>query len=147
PPVICGLARASRADIDATWEAVRAAARPRIHTFLATSDLHLQHKLRMSRVQVLEAVRVAVRYARSLCADAEFSTEDGSRSDPEFLVEVCAEAARAGATTLNVPDTVGFATPDEYGALIAMLRERVKGDVIWSVHCHDDLGLAVANSL
>jgi 2-isopropylmalate synthase len=147
PPIICGLARASKADIDATWEAVRAAQRPRIHTFLATSDLHMQHKLRMSRVEVLEAVRMSVRYARSLCADVEFSTEDGSRSDPEFLVEVCQEAVRAGATTLNIPDTVGYATPDEYGALIKLLRERVEGEVVFSVHCHDDLGLAVANSL
>ena len=93
-----------------------AARRPRIHTFLATSDLHLQHKLRMSRDQVLEAVRMSVRYARSLCADVEFSAEDASRSDPEFLIQVLGEAARAGATTLNVPDTVGYATPEELGA-------------------------------
>jgi 2-isopropylmalate synthase len=146
-PIIAGLARASRADIDATWEAVRPAARPRIHTFLATSDLHLQHKLRMSRAEVLEAVRMSVRYAKSLCADIEFSAEDASRSDPEFLVEVFTEAARAGATTLNVPDTVGYATPEEYFSLISMLRQRVPGEPIFSVHCHDDLGLATANTL
>jgi 2-isopropylmalate synthase len=146
-PIICALARAARADLDAAWEALKPATRPRIHTFIATSDLHLQHKLRMSRVEVLEAVRMSVRYARSLCADVEFSAEDASRSDREFLVEVFDEAVRAGATTINVPDTVGYATPEEWAALIRFLRERVAGEPILSVHCHDDLGLATANTL
>ena len=149
PPIICALARAARADIDRAWEGVRAAARPRIHTFLATSELHMRHKLRMSRADVKARVADMVEYAHSLCADVEFSPEDAGRSDPEFLYEVLALAIRAGATTLNIPDTVGYTTPDEFGALIAGIREHVPGasDVILSVHCHDDLGLATANTL
>lgn len=149
PPVIAGLARASRNDIDKAWEAVQGAIRPRIHTFLATSEVHMQHKLRMSPNEVLEAVGEMVEYARSLCADVEFSPEDAGRSDPQFLVQVCDVAIRAGATTLNIPDTVGYTTPEEYGGLIAYLRENVPGghDVIFSTHCHNDLGLATSNTL
>ena len=148
-PIICGLARAAKNDIDRAWDGVRAAVRPRIHTFLATSDLHMQHKLRMSRTDVKARIAEMVAYARSLCEDVEFSPEDAGRSDPAFLYEVLEAAIRAGATTLNIPDTVGYTTPDEFGALIAGIREHVPGakDVILSVHCHDDLGLATANAL
>lgn len=149
PPIINGLARANKNDIDAAWEAVQGAVRPRIHTFLATSDIHMEHKLRMSRDDVLETVGDMVQYARSLCNDVEFSPEDAGRSDPEFLVKVLEVAIKAGATTLNIPDTVGYTTPEEYGGLIRYLREHVPGgkDVIFSVHCHNDLGLATANTL
>ena len=149
PPVIAGLARANKNDIDKAWEAVQGAVRPRIHTFLATSDIHMEYKLRMTRDEVLETVGDMVQYARSLCADVEFSPEDGGRSDPEFLVKVLEVAIQAGATTLNIPDTVGFTTPEEYGGLIRYLRENTPGgkDVIFSVHCHNDLGLATANTL
>ena len=149
PPTIAGLARANKNDIDKAWEAVKGAVRPRIHTFLATSDIHMEHKLRMSRNDVLETVGDMVQYAAGLCGDVEFSPEDAGRSDPEFLVQVLDIAIRAGATTLNIPDTVGYTTPDEYGHLIRYLRENTPGgkDVIFSVHCHNDLGLATANSL
>ena len=149
PPIIAGLARAKRTDIDRAWEAVKAARRPRIHTFLATSDLHLEHKLRMTRAQVIARVGEMVAHARSLCEDIEFSPEDAGRSDPAFLYEVLAVAIKAGATTLNIPDTVGYTLPDEFGALIAGIRANVAGieRAIISVHCHDDLGLAVANTL
>ena len=149
PPIIAGLARANKNDIDKAWEAVQGAVRPRIHTFLATSDIHMQHKLRMSPNEVLETVGDMVQYARSLCENVEFSPEDAGRSDPEFLVKVCSVAIQAGATTLNIPDTVGYTTPEEFGELISYLRENVEGgkDVIFSVHCHNDLGLATANTL
>jgi 2-isopropylmalate synthase len=149
PPIICALARAARRDIEHAWDGVRDAARPRIHTFLATSDLHMQHKLRMTRAEVVARVAEVVAHARSLCSDVEFSAEDAGRSDPAFLHTVLAAAIRAGATTLNIPDTVGYTTPDELGALIAGIRARVPGvdGVVLSVHCHDDLGLATANSL
>jgi 2-isopropylmalate synthase len=149
PPVICGLARASKHDIDKAWEAVRPAARPRIHTFLATSEIHMRYKLKMDREQVIERVAEMVAYARSLCADVEFSPEDAGRSDPDFLTVVLAEAIRAGATTLNIPDTVGYTTPDEFGALIAGIVRNTPGieNCIVSVHCHDDLGLATANTI
>ena len=149
PPVIAGLARATKNDIDKAWEAVQGAVRPRIHTFLATSDMHMEHKLRMSPNEVLETVGEMVQYARSLCADVEFSPEDAGRSDPAFLVKVWTWRFAAGATTLNIPDTVGYTTPEEYGGLIAYLRENVPGgkDVIFSTHCHNDLGLATANTL
>ncbi len=149
PPIVAGLARANKNDIDKAWEAVKGAVRPRIHTFLATSDIHMEHKLRMSRDEVLENVGDMVQYARSLCSDVEFSPEDAGRSDPDFLVKVLGIAIQAGATTLNIPDTVGYTTPDEYGGLIRFLRENVPGgkDVIFSVHCHNDLGLATANTL
>lgn len=147
--IICGLARTGELDISRAAEAVEAAKYPRIHTFIATSDIHLEHKLRMSREQVLEEVDRAVRQARGCVDDVEFSAEDATRSDRDYLVEVFSTAVAAGATTLNVPDTVGYTTPREYGALIEYLRERVVGaeKAVFSVHCHNDLGLAVANSL
>src|SRR5580700_5664093 len=148
-PVICGLARASRNDIDKAWEAVRSAARPRIHTFLATSDLHMEHKLRMTRDAVLARVADTVGYAKSFCEDVEFSPEDATRSDRAFLYEALGAAIRAGATTLNIPDTVGYTTPDKFGSLIRGIRENVPGveNVVLSTHCHDDLGMATANAL
>jgi 2-isopropylmalate synthase len=149
PPIICGLARANRPDVDRAWEAVKGAAHPRIHTFLATSELHMKHKLRMTPGEVLARATDMVAHAKSFCDDVEFSPEDAGRSAPEFLYEVLAATIRAGATTLNIPDTVGYTTPDEFGALIRGIRENVPGidGVIISVHCHDDLGLATANSL
>jgi 2-isopropylmalate synthase len=149
PPIVCGLARSSRGDIDRAWEAVKPAARPRIHIFLATSELHMKHKLRMTRADVLARVTEMAAYARSLCADVEFSPEDAGRTDPEFLYEVLTRAIASGATTLNIPDTVGYTTPDDFGALIAGIRANVPGvdGVVLSVHCHDDLGLATANTL
>lgn len=149
PPVVCGLARATRNDIDASWEAVRHAARPRIHTFLATSPIHMKYKLRMDPEEVVEKVKEMVAYARSLCEDIEFSPEDAGRSDPEFLYLVLGEAIKAGATTLNIPDTVGYTTPEEFGALIAGIMKHTPGieKAIVSVHCHNDLGLATANTL
>ncbi len=148
-PVICGLARATRSDIDKAWQAVSPAAKPRIHTFLATSEIHMQYKLKMTREQVLERVREMVAYARSLCPDVEFSPEDAGRSDPAFLYQVLAEAVRAGASTLNIPDTVGYTMPDEFGALIAGILANTPGieNCIVSVHCHNDLGVATANTL
>ncbi len=148
-PVICGLARTITGDIDKAWEAVRPAARPRIHTFIATSDIHLKYKLKMTRPQVVDRTREMVAYARSLCADVEFSPEDAGRSDPEYLYEVLTAAIEAGATTLNIPDTVGYTTPTEFGDLIAGIIANTPGieKCIVSVHCHDDLGLATANSL
>jgi len=149
PPAITGLARSNKNDIDKAWEAVSDAVRPRIHVFLATSDIHMEHKLRMSRDEVLETVGDMVQYAASLCPNIEFSPEDAGRSDPDFLVRVLEVAIQAGATTLNIPDTVGYTTPEEYGGLIKHLRENTPGgkDVIFSVHCHNDLGLATANTL
>ncbi len=149
-PVICGLARATRGDIDKAWEAVKAAQHPRIHTFLATSEIHMKHKLNMDREQVIERVAEMVAYARSLCDDVEFSPEDAGRSDPEFLYQVLGRAIEAGATTLNIPDTVGYTTPDEFGALIAGIIEHTPAmheGITISVHTHDDLGLATANAL
>jgi 2-isopropylmalate synthase len=148
-PIICGLARATRNDIEKAWEGVRHAARPRIHTFLATSEIHMKHKLNMTRQQVLDRVREMVTLARSLCEDVEFSPEDAGRSDPEFLYQVLDEAIRAGATTLNIPDTVGYTIPEEFGALIAGIRQNTPGiqHCTISVHCHNDLGLATANTL
>ncbi|MDX1613189.1 MAG: 2-isopropylmalate synthase [Candidatus Promineifilaceae bacterium] len=149
PPIICGLARATTSDIDRSWEAVRHAARPRIHTFLATSPIHMKHKLRMDPEEVVEQVRLMVAYAKQYCDDIEFSPEDAGRSNPEFLYLVLGEAIKAGATTLNIPDTVGYTTPDEFGGLIAGIMANTPGidDVIVSVHCHNDLGLATANTL
>jgi 2-isopropylmalate synthase len=148
-PVICGLARASKADIDAAWEAVKHAAHPRIHTFLATSPIHMRYKLRMDPEEVVDRVREMVAYARSYCEDVEFSPEDAGRSDPEFLYLVIGEAIKAGATTINIPDTVGYTTPDEFGGLIAGIMQNTPGieNVVVSVHCHDDLGMATANTL
>jgi 2-isopropylmalate synthase len=146
---VAALARATKEDIDKAWGSVRGAVRPRIHTFIATSDIHLEHKLKMSREQVLKAAVEAVRYARSLTDNVEFSAEDGSRSDPDFLCKVFGAAIEAGATTVNLPDTVGYAMPDEFGQLVAHVCKNTPGmdRVILSVHCHNDLGLATANSL
>ncbi len=148
-PIICGLARTSKRDIDTAWEGVKQAARPRIHTFLATSDIHMQYKLKMSREEVLEKVKEMVSYARSLCEDIEFSPEDAGRSDPKFLYQVLEVAIQSGATTLNIPDTVGYTTPEEFGALIKGIIKNTPGieDCIVSVHCHNDLGMATANTL
>jgi 2-isopropylmalate synthase len=149
-PVICGLARATKGDIDKAWEAVKGAQHPRIHTFLATSEIHMKHKLNMDREQVVERVSEMVAYARSMCADVEFSPEDAGRSDPEFLYLVLGEAIKAGATTLNIPDTVGYTTPEEFGALITGIKANTPGmsdEITISVHTHDDLGLATANAL
>ena len=151
-PIICGLARANYHDIEACAGALAPARRRRIHTFLATSDVHLEHKLRMTRAQVLDTVARMVALARTVCDDVEFSPEDASRTEPAFLNEVLVAAVGAGATTVNVPDTVGYATPDEYRTLLAGIRGMLScvpgGDrVVVSAHCHDDLGLAVANSL
>ncbi len=149
PPVIAGLARALEQDIRRAATAVAPAVRPRIHTFIATSDIHLEHKLLMSRNQVLEAVGSMVELARSLCADVEFSPEDAGRSDVEYLKQVLAVAIQAGATTLNIPDTVGYTMASEYEALIAELIADVPGgkEVVFSTHTHNDLGMATANSL
>ncbi len=148
-PRIAALARSTRKDIDRAWEALREAQHPRIHVFLATSDIHLQFKLKITREQALVQSREAVRYARSLCDDVEFSPEDATRSDPDFLCSVLECVIEAGATTLNIPDTVGYTVPSEFTRLITTIRERVRGieKVTISVHCHNDLGLAVANSL
>jgi len=148
-PVICALARCERADIDKAWEAVRDAGKSSIHVFIASSDIHMKHKLRMTREEVLARTREMVGYACSLCEDVEFSPEDASRSEVEFLYQVLEVALAAGATTVNIPDTVGYTTPGEFSALIQGIRQNVAGidDAILSVHCHDDLGLATANSL
>jgi len=147
--IVCGLARTGEGDIERAGRAVESAKKPRIHTFIATSDIHLEHKLRMSREQVLEEIDRSVRQACGFTSDVEFSAEDATRTDWDYLVQVFSTAAEAGATTLNVPDTVGYTTPKEYGDLIAHLRGRVANaeSLIFSVHCHNDLGLAVANSL
>ncbi len=148
-PIICGLARCSKNDIDKAWEAVKPAARPRIHTFLATSDIHMEYKLKMTREQVVERVREMVTYARSLCSDIEFSPEDAGRSDPEFLYKVLGVAIECGATTLNIPDTVGYTMPEEFGKLISGIIEHTPeiDKCVVSVHCHNDLGLATANTM
>lgn len=149
PVVICGLARAVKGDIDKCWEAVQHAKHPRIHTFLATSPIHMKYKLRMDPEEVVDRVADMVSYAKSLCDDVEFSPEDAGRSEPEFLYLVLGEAIKAGATTLNIPDTVGYRTPEEFGELIRGIMENTPGieNVIVSTHCHDDLGLATANTL
>ncbi len=146
---VAGLARANRNDIDRAWQAVRHAARPRIHTFIATSDIHLQYKLRLSREEVLAAAIEAVRHAKSLTPNVEFSAEDGSRSDRDFLCRVFEAAIEAGATTVNLPDTVGYAVPDEFADLVRYIRSHTPniGKAVLSVHCHNDLGLATANTL
>src|SRR6202158_5675992 len=148
-PIIAGLARAVTGDVDRACQALQGAAHPRIHVFLATSDIHLKYKLRISREKCLEQARDAVRHAKSLCSDVEFSPEDATRTDVPFLCQVVEAAIAAGATTVNIPDTVGYSMPEEYGNLIRTLREKVAGidKVAISTHCHNDLGLAVANSL
>jgi 2-isopropylmalate synthase len=146
---VASLARAVPGDIERAWEAIRDAARPRIHTFIATSPIHMEYKLKMSGDQVLEQARTMTALARKLCPDVEFSAEDASRSDPDFLCRVFEAVIAAGATTINVPDTVGYAQPEEFGALIKNIMNRVPNidKAVVSVHCHNDLGLAVANSL
>ncbi len=146
---VAGLARANKGDIDAVWEAVHGAEQPVIHVFLATSDIHLQHKLHLSREEALQHVQSMVAYAHSLCPTVEFSAEDATRSDKDYLCRVFEAAIKAGATTVNVPDTVGYTFPHEYEALFHYLRERVPGieSVTMSAHCHDDLGMATANTL
>ena len=148
-PIIAGLARACVPDIERAWQALKGAARPRIHVFLATSDIHLKYKLRISREQCLEQARESVRLAKSFCQDVEFSPEDSTRTDRDFLCEVVQAVIDAGATTVNIPDTVGYTMPAEFAEIIEMLRERVRGieNITISVHCHNDLGLAVANTL
>lgn len=148
-PVIAGLARAVREDIDAVWEAVKAAERPRIHVFLGSSDLHLRKKLGRDRESALEMAVDAVRYAKRYCTDIEYSTEDASRTDFQYLCRVVEAAIHAGATVINIPDTVGYAVPEEFGDLIRRLKESVPAldNVILSVHCHNDLGMAVSNSM
>jgi 2-isopropylmalate synthase len=148
-PTICGLARATQADIQAAANALKPAAKPRIHTFIATSDIHLKYKLKKSRKEVLAITQEMVAYAKSFVDDVEFSPEDAGRSDPEFLYEVLERAIAAGAKTVNIPDTVGYTTPSEFGALIGGIKENVPNinQAIISVHGHDDLGLAVANFL
>ena len=146
---ICSLSRANDRDISRAAEALKGARSPRIHTFIATSALHMEKKLRMTPEQVLEQARLSVRFARNLVADVEFSPEDGYRSDVDYLCRVLEAVIDEGATTINVPDTVGYAVPELYGQFIKTLRERVPNSdkAIWSVHCHNDLGMAVANSL
>jgi 2-isopropylmalate synthase len=147
-PVICGLARTHKADIDAAWGAIKDAARPRIHTFISTSDIHIEHQLQTDRDDVKGQAKAAVTLAKSYCEDVEFSPMDATRADIEFTAEVCAIAVEEGATVINVPDTVGYTTPEEYAEYWRRLYELVPGldGVETSVHCHDDLGLAVANS-
>ena len=146
---VAGLARAVKQDIDICWQSVRQAERPRIHVFLGSSDIHVQKKLRMDREKAMNLAVESVKYAKSFCPDVEYSTEDASRTDFEYLCRVIEAVIKAGATTINVPDTVGYAIPDEFGDLISRLRESVPSldKVTLSVHCHNDLGLAVANSL
>ena len=146
---VASLARCTKGDIDAAWDAVKEAKHPRIHVFLATSDIHMEYKLKMTREQVLERISSMVAYAKSFCDDIEFSAEDASRSDRAFLAQCYTNAVAAGATTLNVPDTVGYSTPQEMAELITYLKEHVEGieNTDISVHCHDDLGMAVANTL
>ncbi|CUO92830.1 2-isopropylmalate synthase [Clostridium baratii] len=146
---INALARANKKDIDRAYEAIKSANKKRIHIFIATSELHMKYKLKMTREEVIDRVKTMVKYAKKLVDDIEFSPEDGSRSDKEFLYKVLETAIESGATVLNIPDTVGYSTPKEFGELIKGIKENVKGieNVIISVHCHNDLGLAVANSL
>ena len=146
---VAGLARANKHDIDSAWAAVRQAAKPRIHTFIATSDIHMEYKLKMNREQVLSEVKGSVAYAKTLTDNVEFSAEDGSRSDRDFLCRVFEAAIAAGATTVNLPDTVGYAIPGEFGELIQYVVQHTPNihQAVLSVHCHNDLGLATANTL
>ena len=148
-PIVAGLARCHSSDIDAAWNALSDCKRPRIHVFLATSAIHREHKLKLAKDEILIRTRMGVTRARSYCEDVEFSPEDASRTERDFLGQVVAEAVRAGATTINVPDTVGYTTPQEFEDLFRWIRDHVPGarDITLSAHCHDDLGLAVANSL
>ena len=145
--VVCALARMRREDIDEAAKALACAAHPRIHVFLACSDIHLERKLHIAREEALRRIRDGVAYAKTLCDDVQFSPEDATRSDPDFLLEAVREAAAAGATTVNIPDTVGYAMTEEFAALIRRVRAALPENVAVSVHCHDDLGMAVANSI
>jgi len=149
PPIVCGLARATEKDIQTAFDAIKIAKFPRIHVFLATSPLHREHKLRMTKEQVVERARAMITFAKTLCDDIEFSPEDAGRTEPAFLHEVLSAVIECGATTLNIPDTVGYTVPSEFGAIIDGIVKNVKGveNVVISVHCHDDLGLATANAL
>lgn len=148
-PIIAGLCRANEKDILACWNAVKHSKKPRIHTFIATSDIHIKRKLRKTRQEVIDIAVKAVRYARKLCRDVEFSAEDAVRSDFDYLCNIVEAVIAAGATTVNIPDTVGYAMPGEFGTMIKNLRSRVRNinKIVLSVHCHNDLGLGVANSL
>jgi 2-isopropylmalate synthase len=148
-PVVCGLARCNADDIDRAWQAVKGSPRPRIHVFLATSAIHREFKLKMAKEEIVKRAVEAVKRAKAHCADIEFSPEDAARTELDFLAEVVERAVEAGATTVNIPDTVGYAVPSQYAAAIAHLKKNVRGieNVVLSVHCHNDLGLAVANSL
>jgi len=150
-PIIAGLARAIPADIDRAWAALSQAARPRIHVFLATSDIHLEHKLRITHEQCLDQIKTAVARARGYCADVEFSAEDATRSDLNFLCDAAEAAVNAGATTINLPDTVGYALPSDIERMFTAVGQRIraalKNGVVMSAHCHNDLGMAVVNSL
>jgi len=148
-PSICSLARARQADIDAAWEALKYSKRPRIHVFIATSPLHMEHKLNKTPDEVVAIAVESVKYAKSLCEDIEFSAEDAGRSDRDFLYRIFGEVIKVGATVINVPDTVGYTLPHEFGKLVKDVKENTPGidKVDISVHCHNDLGLAVANSL
>ncbi|MGA9770206.1 MAG: 2-isopropylmalate synthase [Blastocatellia bacterium] len=148
-PIIAGLARATSEDIERAWQAIQYAARPRLHTFLATSDIHLEYKLKITREEALRQARDSVALAHSLCEDVEFSPEDATRTDIDFLCAVLEAVIEAGATTLNIPDTVGYTTPREFTQIIETITRRVRGieSAIISVHCHNDLGLAVANTI
>src|SRR5690606_25005752 len=148
-PIVAALARANRQDIERAWEALMGAQRPRIHTFIATSNIHLEYKLRKTKEEVLKQAIEAVRIARDLCDDVEFSAEDATRSDIDYLVEVFEAVIAEGARVINIPDTVGYSIPGEYGPFVKQIIDRIsnKEGVIFSCHCHDDLGMAVANSL
>src|SRR5262249_25346453 len=148
-PLMCALARANRGDIDRATEALKDAPRRRLHVFLATSPIHRQFKLKLTKEDIVRTATEAIRYARERFEDVEFSAEDAARTEPAFLCHVVEEAIAAGATTINIPDTVGYAMPAQFAALIAHLKRRVRGieRAVISVHCHNDLGLAVANSL
>lgn len=151
-PSICGLARAVKQDIDRAWESVKYSKKPRIHTFIATSQIHIEKKLRKTKEEVIVMVTEAVKHAKSLCKDVEFSPEDAARTDLDYMCDVVKAAIQAGATTINIPDTVGYAEPEEFGKRIKYVFDKLgdlieKNNVVISVHCHDDLGLAVANSL
>jgi 2-isopropylmalate synthase len=146
---VCGLCRANDRDVQRGIDALHGAKAWRVHTFIATSPIHMEKKLRMTPQQVLEQAKLAVRYARNACPDVEFSPEDGSRSEPDFLCRVLEAVIKEGATTINIPDTVGYAVPQQFGEFIRKLREKIPNSdkAVWSVHCHNDLGMAVANSL
>lgn len=146
---VASLARAVESDLDAAWDGVRQAVNPRIHTFIATSDIHMKHKLKMSKEEVVERAVAAVKYAKKYCGDVEFSAEDATRSDPYFLAELFEKVIKAGATVINIPDTVGYTTPDEYFNFITTIKEHTSNmdQATISVHCHNDLGMAIANTL